>query len=49
MNKFREFLKNKNFRIFLTVIKVFLMMVALYLYLMYADLSTAPEFIYNQF
>ena len=49
MNEFREFLKNKNFRIFLTVLKVFLMMVALYLYLMYADLSTAPEFIYNQF
>ena len=49
MNKFRELLKSNYFKIFLTVLKVFLMVMALYLYLMYADLSTAPAFIYNQF
>jgi len=30
-------------------VKIVLMLVTLYLYLLYADLSTAPEFIYNQF
>lgn len=30
-------------------IKTFIMLILLYLYLMFADLSTAPEFIYNQF
>ena len=49
MNKFRELLKSHNFKIFLMVLKVFLMVMALYLYLMYANLSTAPALIYNQF
>lgn len=49
MKKIREFLENETLRDFLTILKVFLMVVASYLYLMYADLSTAPEFIYNQF
>ena len=49
MKEIREFLKNETLRDFLTILKVFLMVIGLYLYLMYADLSTAPEFIYNQF
>ena len=47
MKKIREFLENETIRNFLTILKVFLMVIALYL--MYANLSTAPEFIYNQF
>lgn len=31
------------------VVKIVFMLLLLYMYLMYADLSTAPEFIYNQF
>ena len=46
MKKIREFLKNETIRNFLTILKVFLMVIASYLY---ANLSTAPEFIYNQF
>ena len=49
MKKIREFLENETLRDFLTILKVFIIVVASYLYLMYADLSTAPEFIYNQF
>lgn len=49
MKKIREFLENETLRDFLTILKVFLMVIASYLYLMCANLSTAPEFIYNQF
>ncbi len=50
MKKIREFLENETIRNFLTILKVFLdPVIASYLYLMYANLSTAPEFIYNQF
>lgn len=31
------------------LVKIVFMLLLLYMYLMYADLSTAPEFIYNQF
>lgn len=48
MKKIREFLENETIRNFLTILKVFLMVIASYLYLMYANLSTAPEsFIIN--
>lgn len=30
-------------------VSIWLMLTAVYIYLLYADLSTAPEFIYNQF
>ena len=30
-------------------VSIWLMLMAVYIYLLYADLSTAPEFIYNQF
>ena len=33
----------------LTAIKVAIMILAIIIYLLEADLSTAPEFIYNQF
>lgn len=38
MKKIREFLKNETIRNFLTILKVFLMVIASYLYLMYANL-----------
>ena len=37
MKKIREFLENETIRNFLTILKVFLMVIASYLYLMYAN------------
>ena len=36
-------------RFALTVAAFYVLIMALYLYLMYANLSTAPEFVYSQF
>lgn len=44
-----NFLKNKIFKSILTIVVLVIMILSLFFYLMYADLSTAPEFIYNQF
>lgn len=49
MKQFIGFIGNERTANVLMVIKVIVMLLFLYLYLMYADLSTAPEFIYNQF
>ena len=40
---------NSKFNMTLTAIKVAIMILAIIIYLLEADLSTAPEFIYNQF
>ncbi|MGN0351060.1 MAG: hypothetical protein ACI4ES_05350 [Roseburia sp.] len=49
MRRFMEMMKNEKVTNVFMMIKIIVMLVLLYLYLMYADLSTAPEFIYNQF
>ena len=49
MGKFLEKLKSKKFKTVMRVLDIVIMLVLLYLYLLYADLSTAPDFIYNQF
>lgn len=43
MKKIREFLKNETIRNFLTILKVFLMVIASYLYLMYAKYQSKSE------
>lgn len=49
MGKIALLYKNERFKDLIMCIKIIIMLVLLYMYLMYADLSTAPEFIYNQF
>ena len=53
MNVFTNFIKklNKNSKFnFIKWVAVFyIMMLVIYLYVMYADLSTAPEYIYSTF
>lgn len=49
MGKFLEKLKSKKYKTVMRVLDIVIMLVLLYLYLLYADLSTAPDFIYNQF
>lgn len=49
MKRILEILRSEKAKDVLVAVKIFAMLVLLYLYLMYADLSTAPEFIYNQF
>lgn len=49
MKRILEILRREKEKDVLVAVKIFVMLVLLYLYLMYADLSTAPEFIYNQF
>ncbi len=44
-----EFLKKEKVASALMAVKIVGMLLLLYLYLLWADLSTAPEFIYNQF
>ncbi len=41
--------ENSKFELICTAIKVTIMILAIIVYLLEADLSTAPEFIYNQF
>lgn len=53
MKKFTDFIrkiKKNNYVSFAAWTLVFyLMLMALYFYLMYANLSTAPKFVYNMF
>ena len=50
MERFINFINShKTVRDILRGVSVWLMLTAIYIYLLYADLSTAPEFIYNQF
>lgn len=52
MKKFISSIKRKQndkLEIFWYVLKFWVMMMAIFLYLLCADFSTAPEFIYNQF
>lgn len=44
-----EFFKRERVASVLMAVKIVGMLLLLYLYLLWADLSTAPEFIYNQF
>ena len=49
MSKYFAWLKTDKAINIMMVVKVFIILVLLYLYLLHADLSTAPDFIYNQF
>lgn len=50
MKRFTSFIReNKTARDVLRGVSIWLMLTAIFVYLLYADLSTAPEFIYNQF
>ena len=49
MRKMVEFMKTDKANGIITGVKIIIMIFLTYLYLMHADLSTAPEFIYNQF
>lgn len=50
MKLFINFMSShKTVRDILRGVSIWLMLTAIYIYLLYADLSTAPEFIYNQF
>ena len=45
----RKTVRRPKVRFALTVAGFYVLIMALYLYLMYANLSTAPEFVYSQF
>ena len=45
----RKTVRRPKVRFALTVAAFYGLIMALYLYLMYANLSTAPEFVYSQF
>ena len=49
MNRLLIMMKSEAIGNVLLVVKIIAMLCMLYIYLMHADLSTAPEFIYNQF
>lgn len=49
MQKILIWLNQENIKNIMRVIDIVIMLTLLYLYLLKADLSTAPEFIYNQF
>lgn len=49
MKSIVDFFKKEKVALAFMAVKVVVMLLLLYLYLMWADLSTAPEFIYNQF
>ncbi len=50
MKQFINFISShRTVRDTLRGVSIWLMLMAVYIYLLYADLSTAPEFIYNQF
>lgn len=52
VNMIKTFMEWKHIdraKIIFQIIDIIIMLFLLYLYLMNADLSTAPEFIYNQF
>lgn len=40
---------NKKFKFIYMVIGFYLLLLCIYFYLMYADLSSAPDFVYNDF
>jgi len=45
----KEIFKSEKARTVMKVIAIIIMLIILYLYLLNADLSTSPDFIYNQF
>lgn len=50
MKRFTDFIRvNKTVRDILRGVSIWLMLAAIFIYLLYADFSTAPEFIYSQF
>lgn len=50
MKQFINFISShRTVKDILRGVSIWLMLMAVYIYLLYADLSTAPEFIYNQF
>lgn len=50
MKRFIGFINShRTAREILRGVSIWLMLTAIYVYLLYADFSTAPEFIYNQF
>lgn len=46
IKQFMNFIKNSKY---IVALKIFVLLIIIYLFLMNADLSEAPEFIYNQF
>ena len=49
MKRIKKFITNEKTKTVWDVFKIAVMLLLIYVYLMYTDLSTAPEFIYNQF
>lgn len=50
MKRFTTFIReHKTARDVLRGVSMWLMLTAIFVYLLYADFSTAPEFIYSQF
>ncbi len=49
MKKISEFIKSEIVQCVIKGVSIAVMLVLVYIYLIHADLSTAPEFIYNQF
>ena len=49
MEKLRKFWKKESVQNAWLILKIAIMIGLIFLYLLFADLSTAPEFIYNQF
>ena len=49
MEKIRNFINSEKVLVIVRAVSIFVMLLLIYVYLLNADLSTAPEFIYNQF
>lgn len=49
MNRIKALLQSERSKSIIMAIGMVIMLVMLFVYLLNADLSTAPEFIYNQF
>lgn len=49
MKNILKYKKNNKFNAIFLIFKLIGMLLLTYLYILYVDMSTAPEFIYNQF
>ena len=49
MNSIKKICQNSFIRVLFDVVWMYLLMVLIFLYILNHDMSSAPEFIYNQF